>query len=291
LVTLYDVFFDRAAQHEVLHAPNPVGFEEHVKPILARGLGYQWVNKQARLGYSDTGNGGHGPTGGAGVFDLTSPRLRDPGQPPFPRQQIFRLLREPGRSSTAPNTRRRMPRLNDDQQSGDVMPLSPTQYRIMKSWVDGQFQPTVGAAREELPEALTRVALEACAGGAFFPGIEVGRFSHGSENFMPRDPFRIMATSVVPGQVTENNAVPWQADFHVCRWEKGDELGWWPAQRPDDVLKTEDGLPVDWGRGLADVPQSWVDHWHRLGFVMSNAVGNAFVEKFRDPNLDENGQV
>ena len=44
--------------------------------ILERALGYQWVNRQARLGFSGTG-GGHGPDGTQGNFDLASPKLRD----------------------------------------------------------------------------------------------------------------------------------------------------------------------------------------------------------------------
>ena len=89
---------------------------------------------------------------------------------------------------------------------------------------------------------------------------------------MVGDAFRLAVDQLKPGQITENNALPWQADFHLCRWEEGSgaqpkRLGWWPAQRPDDVLTTATGLPRPWRRGTANSFEGMLADWARLGFV------------------------
>jgi L-lysine epsilon oxidase C-terminal domain len=226
--------------------------------------------------------------------------LDDPNQPDAPRQAIFRLLRDPETLMVpAPVRSSHMPRLNDDRNSGQVLPFTRLQHQALRLWSQGQFQRTdpTGDPVEFLPDAITRVALEACAGGAFFPGIEAGRIMTQAARFMAGDAFRLSPQAVRPGDITAQNAVPWQADFHQCRWEEDDagqpkRLGWWPAQRPDDVLKNADQDPVPWARGLKDTGESMVKHWHRLGFVkrISNNP-DLFLEDERDQTLDENGAV
>jgi hypothetical protein len=80
-------------------------------------------------------------------------------------------------------------------------------------------------------------------------------------------------------------ALPWQADFSLCRWEGANEKGrgWWPAQRPDHVLIHPNDSPAvmkDWQRG-AESPDTLVVNWDKLGIVMEtvDASGDpAFIE-------------
>ena len=76
-----------------------------------------------------------------------------------------------------------MPRLRNKRigRSGadDVLPPTAIQYKIMQAWADGDFVNDLGESlsdHELLPDALTRMALESCVGGALDPGIE-GFFS------------------------------------------------------------------------------------------------------------------
>jgi hypothetical protein len=121
-----------------------------------------------------------------------------------------------------------------------------------------------------------------------FPGVRyVMNFP---ERFLEGEPFRISPRAVRPGEVTQYNAVPWQADFLACRWQEEQgimpkRLGWWPAQRPDDVytsVKAPDMVP--WDRGLGPDYQETIDKWDRLGLVVDRGSPEApfFVEVERD---------
>jgi hypothetical protein len=138
---------------------------------------------------------------------------------------------------------------------------------------------------------MDRVALEACVGGALYPGIEVsGSVVNFPERFLEGEPFRISPQAVRPGEVTEYNAVPWQADFLVCSWQETQgtllkRLGWWPAQRPDDVYTRVGATDmVPWARGLGPDYQEMIDNWDRLGLVVDRGPAGApfFVEQERD---------
>ncbi len=293
IITMHDTLFDLAVTREEIEEPPVIFFDRHVRPILDRAMSMQWVNKQARLGYDDDQSGGHAQDG-PGDFADALDRLGDPTRPNGPRNGIFRLLRDP-ETLTFPapvNERKQMPRLHDDEQSGDVLPLTRQQYRALKLWAAGTFQTTNVAepVEEPLPEALTRVALESCAGGPFFPGIEAGRIMRDATRYMDGEPFRLSHAQLVPGEITARNAVPWQADFLACAWDRGERLGWWPAQRPDDVLTSAAGEPLRWIRGLQGSFLSMVNHWHRLGFV-KKIDADLFLEQDRDETLDENGSV
>src|SRR5262249_35935374 len=151
-----------------------------------------------------------------------------------------------------------------------VFPLTRTQYRAMNLWTQGQFDSDAPSVAESEPDKVTREALEACAGGPFFPGIEAGMIMREQGRYMDGQAFRLSPDKVKPGEITQGNAVPWQADFSACEWDSRPErlLGWWPAQRPDDVLKTADGDPVPWTRSTTPSgPLGMLANWHRLGFV------------------------
>jgi hypothetical protein len=177
-----------------------------------------------------------------------------------------------------------MPRLHDETNSDQVLPLTKTQYATLQQWAAGNYVNDLGQSPppELLPDALDRIALESCAGGAFFPGIEAGRIMKQKEIYS--EAFRLNVNKLKPGQITQGNALPWQADFYECRWEGQSFIGWWPAQRPDHVRPEADQTKTkDWIRGIgSDVAMA--RDWHHLGVVVRKAgPPEVFVETERDP--------
>jgi hypothetical protein len=169
-----------------------------------------------------------------------------------------------------------MPRLHhSDYLKSQNLVLRPTvtQYAVLKRWAAGDFvndlkKPT--ASKELLPDALDRVSLEACSGGPFFPGIEVGSVMAAGATYS--EPFRVDAATHQPGELTAGNAVPWQADFLACSVDAQSQLGWWPAQRPYQVFPgAESETSEFWSRGVSGF-RGMVKQWHDLGVVVP-AVG------------------
>jgi len=202
-----------------------------------------------------------------------------------------------------------MPRLHHHDPDADpemdknkVLPLTPLQYAHLKNWGEDKFVTGSAPAPEFLSEALDRIALEACSGGAFYPGMEVPRIMRNAAIYDDKFALRLKAKpgaggaqwdepanasdpdtqgfpGLVPGQITEGLAVPWQADFYQCQQEEN--LAWWPATRPDHVLlgqptRAVDSLSEDmhrWDAGVhvqGDEPTSMknmVDKWQELGVV------------------------
>jgi len=303
LLTLYDLLFDLAVKRGVISSParppGQVSFTRHVRPILDRALGYRWVNRAAAFGYDNEGTG-HAP-GGSGDFARLWGALADSSQEHRRlRESLAGRLRNPDPQGPRPefSPLELIPRLSAHEWlgsgSGNVLPLTATQYQIMQAWAAGDFINDLGKYRPEpelLPDALTRIALEGCVGGALYPGVEVnGYIMNFPERFMEGEPFRISPEAVKPGEVTQYNGVPWQADFLYCRWEETEgrmwkRLGWWPAQRPDDVY-TDVGATemVPWDRGLGPDYQEMIDKWDRLGMVIDRGSSGStfFIEQERD---------
>jgi len=301
LVTLYDLLFDQAVQRGVLKAPTdfgqPLSFTRHIRPILERGMDYRWVNRQTFFGFEDNGRGhGHG---GAADFSIRWTALADPSPAAKARRAaVVGALRNPDRGAPLPQVKWLIPRLSDAEWSrtgaDNVLPLTPTQYKVMQAWANGDFVNDLSQNLpddEMLPDALDRMALEACVGGSLYPGLEVNaRIRSTPSWFVDGEPFRISHAVVRPGGVTQYNAVPWQTDFLACHWEESlgpmpKRLAWWPAQRPDDVFTSTDAADmVPWTRGLGDEYQDMVDKWDRLGFVVDKGVPEApfFAESERD---------
>lgn len=302
LVTLYDLLFDLGVRRGLLEAPadshNPMSFTQCVRPILERALGYRWVNRYANFGESGAPPGQGFGTGDPLSFWLA---MADPSSASAAlRERVVGRLRNP--DPRVPPTEvdpwKLMPRITDSiwrrTDPGNVLPLTPTQYKVMRRWAKGDFVNDFGRtnlANEPLPNALDRYALEACVGGPLYPGIEAGSsVLTDASRFISGEPFRLSHSSVRPGEVTQSNALPWQADFLVCRWEENQgvvprRLGWWPAQRPDDVFPVVDATAmVPWDRGVGDDFQDMVNKWDRLGVVVDvGTSGNLFlVETERD---------
>jgi len=283
IVTMYDVLYDMAlftfnfdtrivdTQFKSDYKPS---FYDEVYPILKRALNYQWVNSQASI---------H-----VGILDrpgLAVPPTASGSDPnKKKRMDIFNHVRDPNNPTANPDLAR-MPQLHGDNGIGTHLTVTVTQYEILRRWANGSFvrNSTVPPSPATVVTArgLDQAALEACAGGAFFPGIEAGWIMRDARVYA--EPFRLLhfdATSAPlglrPGDVTKRSALPWQADFLQCG------AFWWPAQRPNEVF-LEDGNQKEWDRGISNEVQM-ARVWARLGFVVNVGTDDNpnFVEKGHD---------
>lgn len=282
LVTLYDVAFQAAVERGWREPPEKPSFALHVLPILRRVVGYQWV--------SQLGHQGHGPGAGMGDFASQWAALADPSPSHAAiRGRIVTKLRDPEQPAPGDDSGF-MPRLHSSDFAAfphGVLRLTPTQHTVLRRWAAGQFVNDLDhppADDEALPDALDRAALQACSGGPFFPGIEVGHIMADPQTYS--EAFRVDARSRPAGQLTAGNAVPWQADFLACSVDSQSQLGWWPAQRPYQVLTQLDSDSTQfWHRGVTGF-RGMVDQWHQLGIVVEarRADGQTvFVESERGP--------
>lgn len=264
LVTLYDVMEEVALLNSGLvnpttptpRTPELVSFVDDIAPLLKRLHSYRWVNSMGLRGH---GFGKPGDFQTPGEMDKYLPELSDPQSPQGAqlRSRIFALVREPA-YQRGPGTTDRydtpeavaqatgiyMPPLAGDE--GDPVPGSPTtwlsvsylQYERLKAWHAGRFRqtssPATTSATPSLKDRLDRLcqsALGACAGGAFYPGIEMTAIAREPDLYC--EAFRLSHERLSAGDVTKYMALPWQADFWEC------QTHWWPAQRPDDVVTEE----------------------------------------------------
>ncbi len=260
LITLYDVMEETALYHELdcgpdaprLRGSDLVDYEYDIVPILARLNDYRWVNAM--------GLRGHGFAKPGEARYAEDPTLGDPESSGGEqrRRHFFEMLRKPiydlGRRGEKHDETLAlkqanafyMPPLSGDEGDREVgnpatwLTLSHLQYRRMQEWANSRFK-AAGAGPEYLsgerpqvagqPARLTQVALEAGAGGAFFPGIEMTAVIREPKLYV--EAFRFNHETIGAGDVTKFMACPWQADFYECR------DAWWPAQRPDDVISEE----------------------------------------------------
>ncbi len=283
-VTLYDVAYQAAVERGWRQVPEQPSFTRHVQPILERALGYQWV--------LELGRQGHGPFSGFGDFSTRWSQLADPSpNAAFARELVVGMLKDPGQPPDPADPEfGMMPRLhNNDYGASPSHVLRPTvpQYAILQRWAAGQFVNDLESPPpddEPLPDALDRITLEACSGGPFYPGIEVGSIMADAATYA--EAFRVEATTHQPGQLTAGNAVPWQADFLACSVDAQTQLGWWPAQRPYQVFPTVDSEVTEfWDRGVTGF-RGMVRQWSQLGIVVEaeRADGTTvFVESERRP--------
>jgi hypothetical protein len=243
VTTLYDALFERSG----LSAPVKPSFRNDIYPILERVLRLTRVNQLAAANHSN--------------FDVGSAAALS--QPV--RQGIVARLRNPA-APNAPGAAD-MPRLWGDNEGPDQT-VTPTQYAVLQKWANGDFFDDSGDPPPVnpgiTPDGLTRAALEACVGGAMYPGIEAGWRLRDTYAFS--EPFRLDPAGLAAGDVTKQMAVPWQSDFWKCQSYGG--LAWWPAQRPDDVFPEAGGGPVAWTRDIVGSHLDMVDAWSKLGFII-----------------------
>lgn len=257
--------------------PAETNFMRDVLPVLARTRRYRWVNSWALQG---EGQKRHTMWRDRdALIALATPDDATGGKW---RKALFAHLLDPDDPGDSAGIKRDllMPRIWDhdgDETKVEVLPLTPLQYRHFKNWSEDQFNGFPPVETEFLCDALDRIALEACSGGPFYPGIEAPRIMRDAGTY--EAPFRFRQ-DLAPGIITEGLAVPWQADFHDCRMDS--DLMWWPASRPDQVFTGPPTVPFD-EQGEADVRpwadgvqsrEAMVEHWHRLGIVKKFPAGS-----------------
>jgi hypothetical protein len=305
VVTLYDVVYNMMAKFDpslAISDVTKVSFTRDIYPILRRVSNMHWVSAFAALG--------HHPGSGLGPPPFTHfishvPRLSDNSQrTEGMRATIFRKIRTPKELRNLKGKGGDMPKLPTGAGRRSTLSLTEQQYLRMEKWAQGEFdsdwpedgEPPTPLPLDELPDmerphALVRAALEACVGGGFFPGIEVGRIMLEEAAYDRNRPFRVNAL-LCPGTLTQRMAVPWQADFLLCRSEDDrdpDNLpdrDWWPGQRPSQVFRGQSQERIEW------TPPEWnflsmVDDWSKLGFVVEKmSAGQVeYVEDERSLNL------
>jgi hypothetical protein len=269
-------------------------FDSEIKPILLSGYNYYFVDDLVPTRHAilmDPNNGNPSP-----AYNTQ-------------RQFITGFLRPPAGVTGYPGKQSMPALLGDDAYGGTgntspsskYMALTHTQYGLLYNWATGPFIAS-GSSPAPIPTitpwGLDRAALENCAGGGFFPGIEAGWQIRASELYL--EPFRInlnatsqyygeTGSAIGPGHFSRQLAVPWHADFNDCRNENND--GWWPGQRPNSVYVPATQNRIDWARpdttyqggGQKSSHLDMVNNWYKFGFVVLN--GSVFVETERDSGI------
>lgn len=262
VVPLYQVMEDAAFDgklrwptKEIGPKPNDsrVSFFRDIYPILRRTSDYRWVNERAHRFH------GKNRRADFASFDVLK-LLADANAAKLPgsvHSKAFGHIRNPNFSDESIEARNQanlsfMPVLSGDEGSIRIgepsrwLKLTKRQYANLEKWSHGDFINDFPETEEELraiedksleledlplseqPIALIRAALEACEGGAFFPGIEVTSIVRRKDFYS--EAFRV-SSKTKPGDLTKWMALPWQADFNDCA------DNWWPAARPDDVVR------------------------------------------------------
>ena len=262
-ISLYDTLLQAMVDRYGYQVPATPSFTNDVYPILLSQILFQWVS--SRL-----------PNGVAGAIQSVIPPPATFAQ----RDAVFQQFRPPSTPSTDA-TQHLLPSIWTDnfadlKNSGWINhPVTPTQYQILQAWRNGSFindwvgPPSPGTT--VTPDEMTRAALQNCSGGPFFPGIETSFLTRDQYPYV--EPFRLDWTQLQAGDLTRQNAVPWQTDFNDCQYQA--PLSWWPAARPDNVFTATSNNYVSWDRGVQS-PADMVTLWSGLGFLVQS--GNAVIE-------------
>lgn len=264
VITLYDTLLQVAVNKLGLKLPAKPSFTRDIYPLLRRAINMKWVSMMVAEAHAHV---------------TLEPVIPPPGDPAM-RKAIFNRLRDPVTPGATVSEGKDMPMVHSDYYPAESNePLTKSQYGTMEKWKDGDFiNDWVGIPKPDkiiTPAGLDRAALEACVGGAFYPGIEASWLLRDSYAFI--EPFRVDPKNLRAGDITKQMAIPWQADFNDC--EQDGELAWWPAQRPDDVFPAAGGEQVPWVRDLVSSRKDMVEKWSRLGFVVRK--GAEFLETER----------
>lgn len=253
VITLYDRVLQAMIEGvDATLKPTQTSYTRDIYPILQRARDTKWVVNVM-----------------PGAMAWPDPVMSD-----SLRIAIFDSLKKPGGGGDD------MPQINDSGTGDDR--LTQTQYDHMGRWKDNNVvnftNDWVGVPAPQAtitPDGLDRAALEACVGGAFYPGIEAGGLDAASRPIIDpanySEAFRLKE-SLAPGEITYTMALPWQNDFFQCA------DNWWPVPRPNDV--TRGGTPnQDWITGIVGSGQQMVDKWHELGFVVRQGSSHIEVDR------------
>ncbi|HYL38117.1 MAG TPA: LodA/GoxA family CTQ-dependent oxidase [Bryobacteraceae bacterium] len=262
-ISLYDSLLQAAVDRLGLQVPSQPSFTQDVYPILRSQFLTQWVSSKL-------------PNSFYAALQSVIPPPATFAQ----RDAIFQQFRPPSAPPTEA-TPHLLPAIWTDYFADATTggwvnhPLTVTQYNVLQAWRDGNFindwvgPPAPGTTIT--PDGLTRAALENCSGGPFFPGIETSFLTRDQYPFV--EPFRLDWTKLQAGDLTKQNAVPWQTDFNDCQFQS--PLSWWPAARPDNVFTASSNNYVAWDRGVKS-GADMVNFWSGLGFLVQS--GNAVIE-------------
>ena len=253
VITLYDRVQHAMILGGLLPTPTTTSYTNDVFPILQRARDTKWVENVF------------------GAHTWSDPVISDPL-----RNAIFNRLKAPGGGGGD------MPQINGSQDDR----LTGTQYGHMERWHDNSFtNDWIGVPPPQAnitPDGMDRSALEACVGGAFFPGIEAGGLDDSQRPMLVvsnyAEPFRISHSAVAPGDLSRVMALPWQADFFAC----GDN--WWPVPRPNDVIPQGTSTVQDWDRSIGSY-EDMVDKWNTLGFIVRQGAQRVEVERCDTPTI------
>lgn len=263
-------------------------FHDDIYPILLKAFNSKFVHAETYKAH-----------GLVDVYNLISSLNNNDPSLKSMRQILFKKLREPYSQGELAEVKKAvkkkkfsfksvnvlMPLLFGDtfgEEPSPYLTLTHVQYQVMKRWADGDFIVSSGPTKVDNPMALDIASLENAVGGAFYPGTDIGWSIASAKIFS--EPFRIDHTAddqyqakeitgkIAPGYFTRQLAVPWHADFMSCAKDSVTFYGFWPSQRPDDVLVG--GSMKPWYRNdKGKFPGSWdlmVAKWYELGFVTKN---------------------
>src|SRR5215212_3431558 len=249
VITLYDRVLHAMISGNLISAPTTTSYTKDVFPILQRARDTKWVEE---------------------IFGVHS--WPDPITSDLLRNAIFNRLKVPGGGGGD------MPQLNDSGTGDDR--LTGTQYGHMQRWHDNMFTNDwagIPAPQANItPDGMDRAALEACVGGAFFPGIESGGLDDSQRPLLVlsnyAEPFRLNHSTVSAGDLTYVMALPWQADFFDC----GDN--WWPVPRPNEVISQGTSTSQEWDRSIGSY-EDMVNKWNTLGFIVRQGAQHLEVDR------------
>lgn len=278
VVTLYDQMYDVFARDAHPHGPEKVTFDEHIKPLLLRFTGLQWVNEGFAAEFGWRAANDFSSPHVLAVLGSNKPQYRDL------RQRVYYHLRDYERDGLSP--------LPWPWLYGDAMATKPksvrqhrtlttTQEKLLERWVEGDFDTTPYTPQPNLDDAplalqpglLDRAALESCIADAFHPGCELTwpirrrslyqelfRIRHRTDGEEPDYGSRLTPDAALapdgplqaqgPGDLTRWMGLPWQTDTSSCRsgYELAANIGphyspylptFWPARVPNQVLTEE----------------------------------------------------
>lgn len=251
VITLFDRVFQAMVGAGLATAPTTTSYTRDVYPVLQRARDTRWVINIP-----------------SGAMEWPDPVMGD-----ALRNAIFASLKTPGGGGDD------MPQINDSGTLDDR--LTAIQYAHMQRWKDNNplnftndWSGPPAPQADIIPDGLDQAALQACVGGAFFPGIEAGGLPASRPIINPAnylETFRLKP-SLTPGSITYEMALPWQNDFNACA------TNWWPVPRPNSVIRG--GVPgQNWTSGVVGSPQEMVDKWSKLGFVVRQ--GSQHIEVAR----------
>ena len=283
VVTLYDTLLQVAIDKLNYRLPEVPSFTNDIMPILSRANNIKWVSMMMWKMHRKAGKKPASMESKHKVMEDSMPLITDGAL----RQKVFAKLADPNDPLTGEDND--MPMLWSDhykeQLRNNGEPINLTlckwQFDYLEKWARDFFirdwNGIPVTASTITASGLDKAALENCIGGPFYPGIEASWYTRDHYDFL--EPFRLSQTLISAGDITKQMALPWQADFFDCQQE--DPLGWWPAQRPDDVF-VEGGLKMHkWTRKHVTDFQTMVDKWHQLGFVIKK--GDSYFESERNP--------